>query len=76
LHCRSGGGFAQLIQTTTNARLFSTAQNLFVCHHFGNAVVISRFVRYAQWMGVGLQNQCSQFDSDTELDKGDWRKRC
>jgi len=40
LHCRSGGGFAPEIQTTTNARLFTTAQNLFVCHHFGNAVVI------------------------------------
>jgi hypothetical protein len=37
---RSGGGFAQLIQTTTNARLFTTAENMFVCHHFGNAVVI------------------------------------
>ena len=24
-------------------------------------------VWYAQWMGVGLQNQCSQFDSDTRL---------
>jgi hypothetical protein len=40
LHCRSGGGFAQLIQTTTKARLCTTAENLFVCHHFGNAVVI------------------------------------
>jgi len=35
-----GGGFAQLIQTTTKARLFTTVENLFVCHHFGNAVVI------------------------------------
>jgi hypothetical protein len=40
LHCRSGGGFAPKIQTTTNARLFTTAENIFVCHHFGNAVVI------------------------------------
>jgi hypothetical protein len=40
LHCRSGGGFAQLIQTTTNAWLFTTAEYIFVCHHFGNAVVI------------------------------------
>jgi hypothetical protein len=46
LHCRSGGGFAQLIQTTTNAQLFTTAENLFVCHHFGNAVVMgSGFVK-------------------------------
>ena len=40
LHCRSGGGFAPKIQPTTNARLFTTAKNIFVCHHFGNAVVI------------------------------------
>jgi hypothetical protein len=44
LHCRSGGGFAQQIQTTTKARLFTTDENLFVCHHFGNAVVVRRFL--------------------------------
>lgn len=26
-------------------------------------------VWYAQWMCAGLQNQCSQFDSDTKLKK-------
>jgi hypothetical protein len=42
LHCRSGGGFAQLIQTTTNAWLCTTVEDLFFSHHFGNAVVVCR----------------------------------
>jgi hypothetical protein len=29
--------------------------------------LIYKHVWYAQWMGIGLQNQCSQFDSDTRL---------